>query len=139
MTVYDDISNPLFLISAGSLFLFSIIMIFLHYYAGRSFYKKLIEYLLILITNMVSIYIGYLSPTMSIYTIALYVIFCVIIPFSILYYILDQTWYHQIYSRTTATSNWLDKVNKSSGRDSEIMNRQKLAEENRRRELDEEI
>ena len=75
MTVYDDISNPLFLISAGSLFLFSLIMIFLHYYAERSFYKKLIEYLLILITNMVSIYIGYLSPAMNIYKIVLYVIF----------------------------------------------------------------
>ena len=139
MTLYDDISNPLFLISAGSLFILSLIMIFLHYYAERSFYKKMIEYLMIMITNMISIYIGYLSSTMSIYTIILYFIFCVIIPFSILYYILDQTWYHQIYSKTTATSNWTNRINEASGRNREIMERQRSSEENRRRELDEEI
>lgn len=140
MGIKDDLSKPEFLIGSGCLFIFSLFSIFLHYYAAQSFYKKMTEFIMVLVSNLVCLYIGYLSPELSISTLSLYYILCIIIPFSILYYFLDQTWYHQIYSRTTASTAWLDRVKDADdGEDRQIMERQRQSEINRRAELDQEI
>jgi len=140
MGVSEDLSKPEFLIGAGCLLLFLIFCIGLHYYASQPFYKKMTEIVMIFVSNLVCLYIGYLSPELSMSTLSLYYLICIMIPFIILYYILDKTWSYQMYSKTTASTAWLDRVkNVDNNEDRKIMERQSQSEKNRRAELDQEI
>lgn len=140
MSVFEGINSEFYFIPCIIFLLLMFSLIFLHYYSEKPLYKKILEIVMILISNIFSIYIGYMSPILNIGTLSLYFLICIIIPFSILYSILEKTWYHTIQSESTATTAWLNRVeNESDESRRDILNRQRESEINRRRELDEEI
>tara|TARA_B100000287_G_C20191691_1_gene606434 strand:- start:186 stop:608 length:423 start_codon:yes stop_codon:yes gene_type:complete len=140
MGTFEGIDSEFFFIPCILFLILMCLLIFLHYYSENPLYKKTFEIIMILISNLFSIYIGYMSPILNIGTLSLYYIICIIIPFSILYSILEKNWHHKIQSESTATTAWLNRVeNESDESRRDILNRQRESEINRRRELDEQI
>ena len=78
MGFFKGIDNEMFFIPCIILVILMSFMIFLHYYSEKPIYKKSIEIMMILFSNIFSIYIGYLMPNLSIGTLAAYYVICII-------------------------------------------------------------